>query len=270
MKKIGHQFWCFSCCFTTKRAAPHPACPRLSISTCRALFHPLQKPKILTGFAIFFETFPTSSQRIYISLLVALGSQAFVPIRRCRGNFLSWKCSCRWHCVYPCLDPKGDTSRTPLSSSRGISAPLQPFDSITQMTRKDCEQQRTYREQWTNPAKWNQEMRLDMKSLSVQSKNTSCLLREYQNLEDFFFKKKVKHIKVLQQVLTHKVSSMSVHGIANNCNQIWNHRGWSSAVWHLWWLLATWPGWANSLVMPRRQTVLRAMRLQLFRPDLIL
>lgn len=58
-------------------------------------------------------------------------------------------------------------------------------------------------------------MCLDMKSLSIQSKNTICLLSEYKNLKDFF--KKVKDIKGLQQVLTHKVSSMSVQ---ENCKQL--------------------------------------------------
>lgn len=58
-------------------------------------------------------------------------------------------------------------------------------------------------------------MHLDMKSLSIQSKNTICLLREYQNLKDFF--KKVNGIKGLKQVLTHKVSPMSVQ---KNCKQL--------------------------------------------------
>lgn len=71
-------------------------------------------------------------------------------------------------------------------------------------------------------------MRLDLKSLSVQSKNTICLLREYQNLKGCF--KKVKDIKGSKQVLTHKVSSMSVQENCKQAPSALQSGGWSSAV----------------------------------------
>lgn len=46
-----------------------------------------------------FETFPTSSQRIYIWLL--LGAKHWFQSEDNRSNFLAWKCSCRWDCMYP-------------------------------------------------------------------------------------------------------------------------------------------------------------------------
>lgn len=83
------------------------------------------------------------------------------------------------------------------------------FDNKLQQ--KGCEQ---HREQLNSPTKRKQEMSSDTKPLSTQSKNTICLLRENQNSKGFL--RKVRGIKGLQQVLTHKVASMSVQ---KNCKQ---------------------------------------------------
>lgn len=57
------------------------------------------EPKFLTGFAIFSQLPYLLPADLY---LVTHGtwSQTFVPIRRCQGQFLAWKCSCRWDSMY--------------------------------------------------------------------------------------------------------------------------------------------------------------------------
>lgn len=105
--------------------------------------------------------------------------------------------------------------------SRGISAHLIIFNFLIVSFKNKLQEKHVssieHTEQLTSPTKSEQEMCLDMKSLSIQSKNTTCLLREYQNAKDIF--RKVKDIKVLQQVLAHEASSMSVQ---ENWKWLWS------------------------------------------------
>lgn len=149
MKKIGHQFWCLSCCFT--RLQPRELlCTQHVPGSASALgrFSTLSKTKDFDRLGYFFKPSPPPPRGSLSGCSWPLGAQHLLQSEGTKGSFLAGGTVCT--CISTFRSKGGQQDTTEIFQGHFCTFDsLPPLDSITQkqIKRKDCEQQRTYREQ---------------------------------------------------------------------------------------------------------------------------